>query len=216
MKQIEWNNKLSNIIVEAGETVTIFDTAEKSGKAIIKVKPNAFVSYFYIPQTVMVEEAEKERELVVEIEEDAQAEVYGAVLSHGEEKYRFNLVQHHKGERSKSKTLFKGVGKDKSLQEFFGMIKIDKTAQQSNAFLENRVLLVSEHATSRAKPELEINANNVKASHAATTGRINEDQLFYLQSRGIDVKTAEELIAKGFLGEIHSRMKSYDLTPSLI
>lgn len=209
MKKIEWNNKLENIIVAAGDSVTIFDTAETSGKAVITVKPNAFVSYFYVPRTIMVEGEEKERSLVVEIEQDAEAEVYGAVESHGEEKYYFNLVQHHKGLRSHSKTLFKGVGKDKSFQEFSGMIKIDKAAQQSNAFLENRVLLVSKNATSRAKPGLEINANNVKASHAATTGRINEQQLFYLQSRGIDVKTAEDLIAKGFLKEILEKTKPH-------
>ena len=142
------------------------------------------------------------RTLRVELHEDSRAEIYGAVLAEGASEYQFNLTAHHIGARSQSKTLFKGIGKDESKQIFNGMIKIEKPAHQSNAFLENRVLLLSKHATAESKPELEIEANDVKASHAATTGRIDDHQLFYLQSRGIDRGLAQEMITQGFLWEV--------------
>ena len=88
------------------------------------------------------------------------------------------------------------------------MIKIDKKAQEVDDFLEMRVLMLDDKSWAVVEPRLEIEANQVKASHAATVSKINEEELFYLASRGIDREEAEELIVDGFLKDITDKIKS--------
>src|SRR3989338_3488792 len=208
MKLLHWSDMMNNICVNPNDELVVVDDGGVSGEAVITVEPFGVVRYFFVPTSVIVpsptlgEGTMTRRTLRVELHADARAEICGAVLAEHDSHYQFNLTVHHLGPRSQSKTLFKGVGKDTSKQVFNVMIKIDKPAQQSNAFLENRVLLLSKHAKSESKPELEIEANDVKASHAATTGRIDDKQLFYLQSRGIDRGLAQEMITQGFLWEV--------------
>lgn len=83
-----------------------------------------------------------------------------------------------------------------------GVIKIAKEAQETEAFLEMRVLLVDSTAYAKADPELEIEANNVKASHAASIGQIDPEQVMYLMSRGLSMEDAKSTIINGFLGVV--------------
>jgi len=80
-----------------------------------------------------------------------------------------------------------------------GMIKIKKKANNVEAFLRQKVLLVGKNSRATAIPELEIESNDVKASHAASIGRINEEEIFYLQSRGLSRVEAQNMIIKAFL-----------------
>src|SRR3989344_9349435 len=87
------------------------------------------------------------------------------------------------------------------------MIKIVKDANGVDDFLEMRLLLLDSKSQAVAEPKLEIEANEVKASHAATVGKIDEEELFYLQSRGVKRTEAEKLVIDGFLSEVVSRIE---------
>lgn len=107
----------------------------------------------------------------------------------------------HQARHVTSNTLLRAVGQDKASITLSGTIIIEPEGQQANAFLTENVLLLSDTATAQAVPNLEILANEVRCSHAATISKIPEEHLFYLQSRGLERKTAESLIITGFLAE---------------
>jgi Fe-S cluster assembly protein SufD len=88
------------------------------------------------------------------------------------------------------------------------MIRVDPDAQRTDAFQESRNLLLSDGAHADAVPGLEIEANDVRCTHAATVARIDEEQLFYARSRGIDRADAERLLVGGFLGVISGRLEA--------
>ena len=95
------------------------------------------------------------------------------------------------------------------------MIKVLPSASNTNAYQTNRNLLLSNEAQADSLPGLEILANEVKCSHGATTSKIDEEELFYLRSRGISQKSAENLIALGFLEEILATVKDEELNESI-
>ncbi len=214
MQIMNWHNQCKNVVIKRNEELAIIDDGGISGTATIIVEPFGVMWYFVVPKTSPQPSHYKgevvkngmRRDVMVKLHADARAQLYGAVLAENNNEYQCNLVVHHIGPRSQSKTLWKGVGKDTSKQIFNGMIKIEQQAKKANAFLETRVLLLSKYATSESKPELEISANDVKASHAATTGRMDDNQLFYLQSRGIEKNLAELMIVEGFLWGVLSQI----------
>jgi len=99
-------------------------------------------------------------------------------------------------------SLYKGALKNKSRSIFQGLIKIEKEAQYVNAFLENKNLLLTKGARADSIPVLEIRADEVKASHGATVGRIDENQMYYLMSRGLSREQAQRIIVAGFFEDV--------------
>ena len=95
--------------------------------------------------------------------------------------------------------LIKAVVMDNAILRLKGIIKIEKGAELCEGFLRQSVLLVGKNARAEAVPELEIECNEVKASHAASVGKIDEEQLLYLMSRGLTKKESQKLIIKAFL-----------------
>ena len=110
--------------------------------------------------------------------------------------------QDHQAERTCSDVLCKNALLDESRSIFGGLIRVEENAQLTNAHQTNRNLVIGPTAETHTLPELEIFANDVKCSHGATTGKIDEEQLFYLQSRGIPRETARQLLTLGFFEEI--------------
>lgn len=131
--------------------------------------------------------------------EGAQARVYGAGVIRGATELSLTVDTIHEAPNTNGSTLVKAVVQDAGRFEFFGMIKILEGAQKSNDFLQQDSLLLSEGASANAVPGLEIEANDVKASHAATAAPMNFEQLFYLRSRGIPEMAATQLVAEAFL-----------------
>jgi Fe-S cluster assembly protein SufD len=86
------------------------------------------------------------------------------------------------------------------------MIRIDRSGQQTDSYLKNDNLLLSDHARADSIPGLQIDANDVRASHGATVGRADEEQIFYLESRGISRATAIRMIVEGFFASVFDRM----------
>ena len=97
--------------------------------------------------------------------------------------------------------------RDRATAVWSGMIKVDPGAQRTDAFQESRNLLLTDGAHADAIPGLEIEANDVRCTHAATVARLDEDQLFYLQSRGLNRAEAERLLVGGFLEVIAGRLE---------
>ena len=116
-------------------------------------------------------------------------------------------VDHNIGDSSSQQT-FKGVIKDSAQGSFFGQINIKKDAQKSKAKQLNKNLLLSEKARAFSKPRLAIDADDVKCSHGATVGKVRDEEIFYLQSRGIKKKAAEQLLVNAFMFDIIEKHKT--------
>jgi Fe-S cluster assembly protein SufD len=114
----------------------------------------------------------------------------------------FRTFQQHAAPDTTSNLLFKGVVDDHSRSVYTGLIKVEKEGRGTNAFQTNRNIKLSEHAWAESVPNLEIETNDVRCSHASTVGPIDEDQRFYLESRGVRTDVAERLIVAGFFDEV--------------
>ena len=110
--------------------------------------------------------------------------------------------QEHRAPDTTSNLLFKGGVSDHSHSVYTGLIRILPDGRGSNAFQTNRNLKLSEHAWAESVPNLEIENNDVHCSHASTVGPVDEDQRFYLESRGVPTRAAERLIVGGFFDEV--------------
>lgn len=110
----------------------------------------------------------------------------------------FTVNSHHAVPHTRNNVLAKGTVTDSATSVFRGLIRIEKEAQQTDSYLADHMLLLSDTALANSIPSLQIEANDVKASHGATVGQIDEEQLFYLASRGLTREQAEKLIVEGF------------------
>ncbi|MBI2442484.1 MAG: SufD family Fe-S cluster assembly protein [Candidatus Levybacteria bacterium] len=143
---------------------------------------------------------DKENEVIVDVElvgEGASVTVVGLFLGTGNNTLGFNTKITHKAPRTKSLTILRGVFRDKSAFSNDGLVTIQKGAKGSDGYFTSKVLLFDD-AKGKSVPSLEIDENELKAGHASTVGKPDEEQLFYLQSRGLSEKQAIELIVSGF------------------
>ena len=113
----------------------------------------------------------------------------------------------HAAPHCTSHQLYKGVLDDRSRAVFNGRIIVDPGAQKTDAKQSNRNLLLSETALVHSNPQLEIFADDVRCTHGSTIGRLDEDAIFYLRSRGIDRMTAESLLTFAFASEVVDRVR---------
>ena len=120
----------------------------------------------------------------------------------GSQMHDFRTVQHHRAPKTQSELLYKGVVANQSRSVYSGLIRVDKGARGTNAFQTNRNLVLHEGAHADSVPNLEIEDNDVRCSHASAVGPIAEDQRFYLESRGVPPSVTDRLIALGFLDEV--------------
>jgi Fe-S cluster assembly protein SufD len=139
-------------------------------------------------------------------EKGASVKFFGLLLGQKKQGLKFKITVHHQAENTKSEVIIKSALKDTSSVFFDGLIKIEKGARGTTAWLAAHILLLSSKARGIAVPNLEILENDIKAGHATTVGRINELELFYLMSRGIAEEKAKQLIIEGFL---HSLLEQF-------
>jgi Fe-S cluster assembly protein SufD len=155
-------------------------------------------------------------ENVVRIEgEGADVRLYGIGVADGEQEFDQRTLQVHQAGSATSDLLFKNALLGKARTIFSGLIKVAPDAQRTDAYQTNRNLLLSPEAEANSLPGLEIEANDVKCSHGATTGQIDPAELFYLRARGIPLETAQELLAFGFLEEIVAKVADQGLAATL-
>lgn len=133
------------------------------------------------------------------VEQGATAVVRAAFNVSKKEQVDFSVIIHHQAPNTEAQTMMRGVAGDSAKIKFLGRIIIDPDCGNSSSFLTERVLLLSDQASAECIPDLEIHTDDVRCSHAASISRIPEEQIFYLTSRGMDRKTAKEMIVDGFL-----------------
>lgn len=129
-----------------------------------------------------------------------EMEWVGIVDARDPGEYELRVVADHRVERTKGRITVRAVAGAGAKVKIKGIIKIAKEAQETDDFLELRVLTLDKTAQAVAEPELEIEANNVKASHAASVGQVDSEQILYLMSRGLTKELAQDEIISGFLG----------------
>jgi Fe-S cluster assembly protein SufD len=155
---------------------------------------------------VILDKPGKKKVVVSLINEGEEVEVLGLVMGKEKGDYELGVVVDHKSSKTKGRVSIRGIAKSGAKIKITGLIKIDKNSQEVDSFLEMRVLILDNKSWATVEPKLEIEANLVKASHAATVSKIDEEQLFYLTSRGIKKEVAEGLIVTGFLKEITDKI----------
>lgn len=141
----------------------------------------------------------------------SNAEILSLTVAHKEQEIDQRTLQSHNAPNSRSNLLFKNALQDTSKTIFSGLIKVAEEAQLTDAYQTNRNLLLSPTAEANSLPGLEILANDVKCSHGATTGQIDDNELFYLLARGIDKPTAQKLLVFGFFEEILEKINNEEL-----
>jgi Fe-S cluster assembly protein SufD len=136
----------------------------------------------------------------------SRSDMLGLYFARGDQHFDHNTRQDHVSPNANSDLLYKGALYDQSKTVFRGVIRVFPDAQRTDAYQTNRNLLLSEDAEAVSLPNLEIEADDVKCSHGATVGQLDEEELFYLQSRGLDKGQAERLVIFGFFGEVLDRL----------
>ena len=136
----------------------------------------------------------------------SEARVTGGYAGGPGQHLDYDTTQEHAAPNTNSDLAFRGVLAAGSTAVWRGMIKVDPGAQQTDAFQESRNLLLSTEAHADAIPGLEIQADDVRCTHAAAIAQIDRDQLFYLTSRGLDPAEAKSLIIEGFLESLVERL----------
>jgi Fe-S cluster assembly protein SufD len=139
--------------------------------------------------------------------EGADARVTGAYASHGAQHIDFDTTQEHAAPNTTSDLAFRGVLQGRSSAVWKGNIIVDPGAQKTDAFQESRNLLLSKRAHADAIPGLEIQANDVRCTHAAAVAQVDAEQLFYLRSHGLPEPVAKRLVIEGFLAALVERFE---------
>jgi Fe-S cluster assembly protein SufD len=134
--------------------------------------------------------------------EGANAIARGVYFASTGQRFDLDTQQNHKAAHTTSDLLYKGAATANGKATWEGMIIVDRVAQQTDGYQSNRNLILSDLAEINTIPGLEISADDVKCSHGATVGRLNDDELFYLQCRGIPLSEARTLIVQGFFAGV--------------
>jgi Fe-S cluster assembly protein SufD len=137
----------------------------------------------------------------------AEARVTGAYASHGRQHIDFDTTQEHAAPNTTSDLAFRGVLQGRSTAVWRGNIIVDPGAQKTDAFQESRNLLISKRAHADAIPGLEIQANDVRCTHAAAVAQVDPEQLFYLRAHGLEQEEAKRLVIEGFLAALVERFE---------
>ena len=137
----------------------------------------------------------------------ATSRVTGAYFADGDQHLDYDTFQEHAAPSTESDFAFKGALRENATAVWRGMIRVEEGAQKTNAYQENRNLLLSDKAHADSIPGLEIMANDVRCTHGATLGRIDREEVFYLMARGLSRAEAERLIVRGFFQDVLDRIE---------
>jgi Fe-S cluster assembly protein SufD len=170
----------------------------------IKNRQEKIIPFVWFDQTTEID-------LHIElIGEGSSVHIVGLFIGKESKHISFNTTVVHKASNTKSRTTIRGVFLDNSSFTNDGMICIEKGATGSDGFFSSKILLF-DNAKGRSVPSLEIDENDLKAGHGSTVGKPDEEQIFYLQSRGLSEKEAEKLIVSGFFEPVISLLSSIQM-----
>ena len=187
------------IVCDAVDQITVNETDDVIHCIVSPKKHAELTIYFQFPALLQT------KTYLIQVDffhEQAQVTVLGLYQLQGKQKIKMKTVVNHFVSHCTSNQVWRGVLHDESQAAFEGRIIVHEQAQKTNAQLSNKNLLLSKQAQINTKPELEIYADDVKCSHGATVGFLNEDALFYLRSRGIGDADARQMLVTAFIGEV--------------
>lgn len=141
----------------------------------------------------------------------AHSEMLALTVAHGTQEFDQRTLQIHQAPNTSSNLLYKNALLDQAKTIFSGLIVVDPDAQKTDAYQSNRNLMLSDEAEANSLPGLEIRANDVRCTHGATSARIDREQEFYLESRGIKPAQAQELLVFGFFEEVLGQIEHQEL-----
>ena len=145
----------------------------------------------------------------------AHSEMLALTIAHGTQEFDQRTLQIHQAPNTSSNLLYKNALLDQAKTIFSGLIVVDPDAQKTDAYQSNRNLMLSDEAEANSLPGLEIQANDVRCTHGATSARIDREQEFYLEARGIKPAQAQELLVFGFFEEILGKIENEQLHDQL-
>ncbi|MFA5058590.1 MAG: Fe-S cluster assembly protein SufD, partial [Opitutaceae bacterium] len=145
----------------------------------------------------------------------AHSEMLALTVARGAQEFDQRTLQSHQAPNTGSNLLYKNALLDRARTIFSGLIIVDPDAQKTDAYQSNRNLLLSDEAEANSLPGLEIQANDVRCTHGATSGHVDEEQMFYLKSRGIPAPAARELLVFGFFEEVLNKLENEELHAAL-
>lgn len=190
--------------VAAGESLEIYQLCTKgchgvsvhlaegaSVKVVFAAAPEEEVSYEY---------------LVVLCGEGASAEIYGVMVADGESKVKVNTKMCHLAPNCHSNQQVRGIANANGYGLFEGLVYVAPDAQKTEAYQQSRNVLLSPTARIQTLPQLEIYADDVKCSHGATVGQMNEEQIYYMRQRGLSEEDARKLQLGGFIRQVLDRV----------
>lgn len=143
--------------------------------------------------------------------EGSDCQIYSANLANGSQEYDQRTLQSHEAQHTTSNLLFKNALYDESRTIFAGLIQVQPGSHYTDSYQTCRNLLGSDTAEANAMPGLEIDADQVKCSHGSTSGQISDEEIFYLQARGIPAEDARKMISLGFMNESISRLSGDEI-----
>ncbi len=142
------------------------------------------------------------------VEESANCTLNGLYFTHNQQHVDYHTTIHHDAPHCHSSSVYKGILTDKSSSVFNGKVVVKHGAQKTASKQENHNLLLSESCEANSKPELEIYTDDVKCAHGATTGQLDEEALFFLQSRGLALSKARRMLIRAFANDVFNQMPS--------
>lgn len=145
----------------------------------------------------------------------AHSEMLALTVARGSQEFDQRTLQSHQAPRTGSNLLYKNALLDQARTIFSGLIIVDPDAQKTDAYQSNRNLMLSDEAEANSLPGLEIQANDVRCTHGATSGHVDAEQMFYLESRGIPAVVARELLIFGFFEEVLQKLQNEELHAAL-
>jgi Fe-S cluster assembly protein SufD len=148
----------------------------------------------------------KVNQRVALVGEGAQCQVNGVMFTEGRQHLSYHTLQHHQVGHCRSDFLYKAALQDSSRTVWRGMIKVDKGAQKTDGYQRNDNLLLSPQARADAIPGLEIQADDVRCTHGSTTGRVDDELVFYAQCRGFTRQEAIRIVVAGFFQQVFDRI----------
>ncbi len=209
-----FTNALTEIVVEDNAMVDHYKIQDEkevgnlvSTTQIIQKKQSQFSTHTFTLSGALV----RNNLNIVLDDQFSESHLNGLYLTNGTQVVDNHTLVDHRKPNCSSNELYKGIIDDKSTATFNGKIFVRKDAQQTNAFQSNKNILLSDDGTINTKPQLEIYANDVKCSHGTSTGKLNEDQLFYLRARGLSEASAKKVLMYAFASELINRIKIDEL-----
>ncbi len=205
-----FNNSLTEIVIEekaVADHYKIQDENEQgyllSTTNVIQKKQSVFTTHTFTLSGSLV----RNNLTMVLDGEHIESHLNGLYLTTGNQVVDNHTLVDHQKPNCNSNELYKGIIEDKSSATFNGKIYVRKDAQKTNAFQSNKNILLSDDGTINTKPQLEIYADDVKCSHGTSTGKLDEDKIFYLRARGLSEASAKKLLMHAFASEVVDTIK---------